>query len=311
MGSEGRVNLSRGDRFVSTRGAGPPPRAAGGGWTKSIREIIRWGRVCLAAAAYIGFWLGGVVVSIFFLPVSWLRYRSVPRVEQAAACQRWVQRAFRVLIDFMRITGLVHFVPRSVDPTTPAGGFVLIANHPTLVDVAALTSVFGRFTCIAKTSFFRAPFLGRILRWCAYLDGGIGDPFSGIIVVKQGVERLAEGMPVLIFPEGTRSPEHELYPFKRGAFEIACRAKVPVFPVLIRCEPLALSKSKRWYQIPATTAYLTLTPLAVINPTEFGNDAAAMASACETMYRYHLNLPTIRSEQSDDGNRSRAKASHR
>jgi 1-acyl-sn-glycerol-3-phosphate acyltransferase len=273
--------------------------------------MFRWVRVCLAAAAYIGFWLGGAIVSVFFLPVARWRHRHATPVEQAAACQRWVQRAFTVLVDYLRISGLVHFIPRSVDAAIPEGGFVLIANHPTLVDVAALTSVFGRLTCIAKTSFFHAPFVGRILRWCGYLDGGVGDPFSGIIVVKQGVERLAQGMPVLIFPEGTRSPEYELYPFKRGAFEIACRAKVPVFPVLIRCEPLALSKCKRWYQIPSRTAYLTLTPLPVINPTEYGNDAAAMASACETMYRYHLNLPTSRTEQSDDGNRSRVKASHR
>jgi 1-acyl-sn-glycerol-3-phosphate acyltransferase len=126
-------------------------------------------------------------------------------------------------------------------------------------------------------------------------------------------------MPVLIFPEGTRSPMGGLGSFKRGAFEIACRARVPVLPVLIRCEPSALSKGRPWYDIPPTMAYLTLTPLPLVRPEEFGNDATAMARAFEAMYRYRLNLPTDNtdpqadqpSEQGDDGNRSRAQASHR
>src|SRR5205085_6640129 len=106
--------------------------------------------------------------------------------------------------------------------------FVIVANHPTLIDVLALSAVFGRLTCVAKGGLFRAPLLGRVVRDCAHIDGGDGDPLSGAMVVQQALERLAQRMPVLVFPEGTRSPPGGLHPFKRGAFEIACRAGVPV-----------------------------------------------------------------------------------
>jgi 1-acyl-sn-glycerol-3-phosphate acyltransferase len=245
------------------------------------------------------------------LPLSRLRNRRLPEMERAAACQRWLQRAYALLHHFMRVCGLLHFAPRDVDHTVPSGGFVMVANHPSLVDVCALGALYGRMTCVAKTPLFRAPFVGQVLRWCAYLDGGNGDPFSGGLVVQQGIDRIQRGMPVLIFPEGTRSPMGGLGPFKRGAFEIACRAQVPVLPVLIRCEPSALSKGRPWYDIPSSTAFLTLTPLPLVSPDKFGNDATAMASAFEAMYRYHLNLPTNQCEQGDDGNRSRAQATHR
>src|SRR4029079_4387587 len=113
-------------------------------------------------------------------------------------------------------------------------------------------------------------------RSCAYLDGGDGGPFAGALVVPQALERLNAGMPVLVFPEGTRSPRDGMHPFKRGAFEIACRANVDVLPVLIRCDPPALGKGVPWYAIPPTTAFFTVTPLPRMRPSEFAGDAARM-----------------------------------
>ena len=60
--------------------------------------------------------------------------------------------------------------------------------------------------------------------------------------VTQALDRLAQSMPMLVFPEGTRSPAGGLRRFRRGPFEIACRANVPVVPVLIRCEPARAGK---------------------------------------------------------------------
>ena len=53
-----------------------------------------------------------------------------------------------------------------------------------------------------------------------------------------------------------------------------------------------MAKGHPWYHIPPTTAYLTVTPLPLVRPEEYGNDAATMASAFEDMYRYRLNLPS-------------------
>jgi len=255
-----------------------------------VRRLWLLIRVGLAGLAFLGFWVGGALLVLLAFPASRLRHlRATPR-QRAISCQRWVQRAFTLLHDWMRWCGLLHFQPRTADATTPGPRFVMVANHPTLVDVAALTAVYGRLSCAAKSILFRTPVVGQILRGCAYLDGGNGGAFAGGSVIAQALERLQDDMPVLVFPEGTRSPLDGLHPFKRGAFEIACRADVPLFPLLIRCDPPALGKGRPWYDIPSSTAFLTVTPLPEMNPRDFDRDAARMAAHCEAMYRHELGL---------------------
>jgi 1-acyl-sn-glycerol-3-phosphate acyltransferase len=254
------------------------------------RRAYLLGRVILAGLAFLGFGLGGVPLALLILPLVRWRHRRATPAARAAACQRWVQRSFTLLHDYMRICGLLHFDPRRADARAPGPRFVIVANHPTLVDVTALASVYGRMICVAKTPIFRAPVIGAIVRACGYIDGGSGDVLAGAAVVTQALERLSADIPVAIFPEGTRSPPAGLHPFKRGAFEIACRAGVPVLPIFVRCEPAALGKGRPWYDIPPRTAAFSLTPLPVMHPDQFGGSAARMASAAEAAFRQQLNL---------------------
>jgi 1-acyl-sn-glycerol-3-phosphate acyltransferase len=235
-----------------------------------------------------------MVLAAILFPLARLRRRGAPAIERAAACQRWLQRAFVLVFDYMRLCGLMDFNPRGVDGSTPGGRFVMVANHPTLVDQAALSAVFGRIVCVAKPALFRVPFIGQILRACVYLEGGEMDGLAGgVSVVNQALERIGQSMPMLVFPEGTRSPEGGLRPFRRGPFEIACRANVPVVPVLIRCDPPALGKGTPWYDIPSQTAILTVTRLPAISPATFGGNASAMTEACEATFREHLGLAPV------------------
>jgi len=247
-------------------------------------------RVTFTAAAFIGFWLGAAVLALTVLPLVTLWHARASRTVRAAACQRWVQMTFTWLHDFMRVFTLLDFDPRRVTFVRPDRGFVVVANHPTLIDVVALASVFGRLSCVAKASLFRSPILGQILEACDYVNGGDGDPFAGAMVVTQGVERVKDGMPLLIFPEGTRSPTDGLGSFKKGACEIACRAGAPVLPVLLRCTPSALERGRPWYDIPRRKALFTMTALPLVHPKDFGDDAAAMTRHCEELFRRELGL---------------------
>jgi 1-acyl-sn-glycerol-3-phosphate acyltransferase len=257
----------------------------------SFQHVVLLVRIGLAGLAFLGFSLGSMLVASIVLPIARWRHRTAPRFEQAAACQRWIRRGFVFLHDYMRWCRLIHFDHRVVEVPAPSQPYVIVANHPTLVDVSALVSVFGRLTCVAKTPLFRSPITGSILRSCAYLDGGDGGLLASALVVPQALERLNAGMPVLVFPEGTRSPPDGLHPFKRGAFEIACRANVDVLPVLIRCDPPALGKGRPWYDIPKRASSFTITPLPAMRPSEFAGDASMMAASCEATCRRHLGLP--------------------
>ncbi|HMF44384.1 MAG TPA: lysophospholipid acyltransferase family protein, partial [Polyangia bacterium] len=185
---------------------------------------------------------------------------------------------------------LMDFNPRGLDASTPGPRFVMVANHPTLIDQCALAALFGRLVCVAKPLLFRVPFVGRILRACNYLEGGEMEGLAAGLVVSRALDRIAQAAPLLVFPEGTRSPPGGLRPFRRGPFEIACRANVPVVPLLIRCEPLVLAKEMPWYDVGRRTAVLTVTRLPVMSPAAFGGNAGSLMEACEATFRQHLGL---------------------
>lgn len=266
------------------------PRESGRGRLSVLRRLIYFVRVVLAGTSFLGAWIGAMVMAAVLFPLSRLRHRNKPAIERAAACQRWLQRAFALLFDYMRLCRLINFNARDVDASTPGPRFVMVANHPTLVDHGALAAAFGRLVCVAKPLLFRAPFVGQVVRGCAYLEGGETEGLAGGLIVKEALDRIAQGMPMLVFPEGTRSPAGGLRRFRRGPFEIACRANVPVVPVLIRCEPLALGKGTPWYDIPSQSAVFTVTRLPPMDPAAFGGNAGAMTEACEEIFRRHLGL---------------------
>jgi 1-acyl-sn-glycerol-3-phosphate acyltransferase len=123
-----------------------------------------------------------------------------------------------------------------------------------------------------------------MLRYCNHIDAGDGGPVSGATVVQGAIERLRSGDPVLIFPEGTRSPAGGLGPFKSGAFAIAQAAKVPVVPVRIRCDPPALMRGQKWYQVPDGTINYHFRLFPPRLPAEYASDPVAMARDVRSLF---------------------------
>jgi 1-acyl-sn-glycerol-3-phosphate acyltransferase len=114
---------------------------------------------------------------------------------------------------------------------------------------------------VAKRAMMRSPLVGPLLRRCQHIDAGDGGTFGGVGLYEQALAHLRAGTPVMLFPEGTRSPERGLGEFRLGAFQIAAQARVPLIPVLIRCEPPTLMRGQPWYEIPERTAVLTISQL--------------------------------------------------
>jgi 1-acyl-sn-glycerol-3-phosphate acyltransferase len=240
-----------------------------------IRQIARLRRIVLTGSAFLLFFTGGVLLSYLVLPA--VRVRSRDRADAAQRCRALLARAWVLFHRYMHSCGLLRFNPRAVRLDLPPGPFVLVANHPTLVDVTALISVCPNAVSVAKPLMFRSPLVGRLLRYCGHIEAGNGAAFVGSAIVAKAVERLAAGTPVLIFPEGTRSPEGGLGEFRPGAFAIAALASVPVVPVFITCDPPTLMRGQRWYEVPSRTATLTVTQLPTLWPPH-GSPAATARS---------------------------------
>ena len=108
-------------------------------------------------------------------------------------------------------------------------------------------------------------------------------------VVLRAVERLHEGHSVLIFPEGTRSPEHGLGRFRPGAFAICHRAKVPAVFVLISCDPPTSTKELHWYIVPKKTVRYEIQQLQTLSPELLSGDAHETARAVQQSFQENLD----------------------
>lgn len=251
-------------------------------------------RIVFAGMASLMFWTGSALLSWVLLPA--VRVRMRDRWARARGCQRHVRRAFRLFHAFLHRTGLLDYDYRQVRPL-PRGlagqPFVMVANHPSLIDVTAIASAWDALCVVAKRPLFRSFLVGHLLRCCDHIDGGDGSAMSGASVIEEAQVRLRGGLPVLVFPEGTRSPagSASLRPFKRGAFEIACRARVPILPVLVRLDRPILLKRQGWYRsVERQRVRLTVEPLAPVPVAELGVDSAALARRVEALFRGKLGL---------------------
>ena len=124
------------------------------------------------------------------------------------------------------ITGREHLPPAGA----PA---VYVANHQSYLDIYTLFHLDRPFKFISKTSNFLIPIIG----WSMYLTGHVRlnrvDRRSQLKCLSECGELLKAGAPVLFFPEGTRSKDCVMADFKKGAFSVAAKAKVPVVPVTL------------------------------------------------------------------------------
>jgi 1-acyl-sn-glycerol-3-phosphate acyltransferase len=122
-----------------------------------------------------------------------------------------------------------------VEGSWPEGDqpYVVVANHQSLLDIVLLSRLPREMKWVGKEELFKIPWIGLMLRLTGDIAVKRGDPESGGEAVARAKAYLGRGMSVMIFPEGTRSRDARLLPFKKGAFRLAIDAGVPVLPVVL------------------------------------------------------------------------------
>jgi 1-acyl-sn-glycerol-3-phosphate acyltransferase len=113
--------------------------------------------------------------------------------------------------------------------------YILVSNHQSTFDIFALLGYLPiQFRWIAKAELFRVPFLGWAMTRIGYIPIERGSPkkaYRSMLVAAEAVKR---GVSVIIFPEGTRSPDGKLQSFKKGVFLIAVKSQAPILPITIQ-----------------------------------------------------------------------------
>ncbi|HEU4621786.1 MAG TPA: lysophospholipid acyltransferase family protein [Burkholderiaceae bacterium] len=205
-----------------------------------VESLWLYAGLALLAFMSLAYNLGAAVVALF-----------VRRRDRAHALgRRGIMHGYRLYWRFMTWARLVRLDLSALDTLRDAGPLIIAPNHPALLDAVLVVSRLP-VVCLMKSSVVDNVFLGAGARLAGYIRN---EPVHGMI--KRAVKELGLGSQLLIFPEGTRTTETPVNPFKRGIALIACKARAPVQTVFIEARSGYLSKGwKIWRKPPLPLVY--------------------------------------------------------
>ena len=119
----------------------------------------------------------------------------------------------------------------NIDPATP---YIYMCNHQSNFDIPVLlANLKVQFRWLAKAELFRIPLFGNAMKRAGYISIDRKNRQAAIASLKTAATIIREGVSVIIFPEGTRSPDGRISPFKKGGFVLAIDSGVPIVPVIL------------------------------------------------------------------------------
>jgi 1-acyl-sn-glycerol-3-phosphate acyltransferase len=114
------------------------------------------------------------------------------------------------------------------------GPYIFMSNHQGSYDIFALLGHLPfQFKWLAKKELFSIPFFGWTMAAAGYISVDREGTRDTIEAMNKAARKIREGMSVLIFPEGSRSSDGSIQPFKKGGFTLAIKSRVPIVPVAI------------------------------------------------------------------------------
>lgn len=222
-----------------------------------VFSVLFWS---FLATSSVVLFFGALVVAL--LTAAFDRRRVVLHLYSCAWAQLyfWVNPFWRV-----RIEGREHLPWRSAA--------VLAANHQSLADIPTLFGLYRPFKWVSKASVFKVPFIGWNMRLNQYVPLVRGNPHSIGEMLDTCRRWLKKGAPIMMFPEGTRSPDGAVKAFKNGAFLLAVECGVPVIPIVVTGTATALPRHGLVFNQRAHCRVKVLPP---VHPDQFDGDVGAL-----------------------------------
>ncbi len=143
---------------------------------------------------------------------------------------RWFRRA---AVTCVKLNPLWSFRASGVVIEDPRRPYVAVANHESFADIFLLSHLPWEMKWVSKDAIFRIPVMGWMMRMAGDIRVRRGDLGSRSEAVRQIRTRLRRRVSVMVFPEGTRSRDGELLPFRNGAFRIAVDTGTAILPIAV------------------------------------------------------------------------------
>jgi len=127
----------------------------------------------------------------------------------------------------VKIEGIEHLM-------NGKGPYIFMSNHQGSYDIFALLGHLPyQFKWLAKKELFSIPFFGWTMAAVGYISIDRGGTRDTVGAMNEAAQKIRDGMSVVIFPEGSRSPDGSIQPFKKGGFTLAIKSRVPIVPIAI------------------------------------------------------------------------------
>jgi 1-acyl-sn-glycerol-3-phosphate acyltransferase len=216
-----------------------------------MQSINKAYRILATGFSFAIFGVGGVLIGLFIFLVSITHLLPERRLRSLA--RKTVSASFRCYILFMKSIGLLHYEVHGLEHLQKGKAQLVIANHPSLLDVVFLIATLRESNCIVKQGLLTNPFTRPPVKAAQFV---INDSAN---LVENCVASLKQQETLVIFPEGTRSTPGEPLKFLRGAANVALNAEVDISLAEIRCTPPTLLKGQPWYCVPDRPPLFSIT----------------------------------------------------
>jgi 1-acyl-sn-glycerol-3-phosphate acyltransferase len=215
-----------------------------------LDALERGWRVLATGLCFLTFGAGGLLFLLVVVPLLHLLVRD--EVRRVRLARGVIRLSFRGFVALMRGTGVLS-VEVCGAHRLRGGGRLILANHPTLIDVVLLMALVEQCDCVVKGALGRNPFTRGPVRAAGFVanDGGEG-------LLADCVRSVRAGSNLIIFPEGTRSTRGEPLRLQRGAARVAVHGALDITPVRIRCTPPTLARGEKWYRVPPRRAHIRI-----------------------------------------------------
>jgi 1-acyl-sn-glycerol-3-phosphate acyltransferase len=229
----------------------------GGPWS-----LGRVWRLIATGLSFAIFGIAGLFLALLWFPVIGIFVRD--KAKRATIAQATVHKAWRLYVDIMRFLGVLTYEFENVDILKNCRGTIVVANHPSLLDVVFLMGFMQHTRAVIKKGVWNNPFMSGVVKASNYIPN-LG---SAEELIKNSSEALKDGANLCIFPEGSRTPEGQKAVYQRGFARVALDAQAPVLMVTIEVTPATLRKNEPWYSIPTSKPHWNMKVLGTIETGE-------------------------------------------
>lgn len=225
--------------------------------------MIRLWRSFLGVLSFSVFGLGAGVISFVIFPYIYFVW---PENEQKKAYSEVVHRAWNFFIRLLIKIKIIDIEIPDKEKLKNLSGKIIVANHPTFIDIVILIGLIPNSTCLAKKATLKNPFFRNIVK-SIYIINDID-----LEKLKEdSAKYLSEGFNIVIFPSGTRTKQDEDFKIHKGPAAISLNSGAEIVSVKITTDIPFLQKGQLFCDMGAKTVEFKLEVKEPINPKDYAD----------------------------------------